>query len=194
MKIKELLKKGNDILKEYNIEEYILKCRMLLSSLLGKDKEYLLIYDDQPVSENVKEDFFSGIEKIKNGLPIQYVINKQEFMCLNFFVNEYVLIPQPDTEVLVQEILQKINEKNKILDLCTGSGAIGISIASIMKDKNIEVYLSDISKLALEVAKKNAKKNNVSVKVIESDLFENIYEKFDIIVSNPPYIETETIK
>lgn len=128
-------------------------------------------------------------------------------MGLNFYVDENVLIPQPDTEILVEEtikIIKKIMKKNdkiKILDLCTGSGAIAISIANYFKNKTesiFEVYGSDISKKALEIAKKNAKKNNVEITFLQSDMFENISKtfinQFDIIISNPPYIETKTIK
>ena len=110
-------------------------------------------------------------------------------------MNENVLIPQPDTEILVEECLKLAENMNipNILDLCTGSGAIAISIAKKVK---ANIFVTDISKQAIEIAEKNAKLNNVNVKFILGDLFENIENKnfFDIIVSNPPYIETNTIK
>ena len=119
-------------------------------------------------------------------------------MNLNFYVDENVLIPQPDTETLVLQAIKRIkqyeNNNIKVLDLCTGSGAIAISLAKEFENKNVQVYASDISDKALEVAKKNSKKNDVHINFINSNMFENIDEKFDIIVSNPPYIETETIK
>ena len=121
-------------------------------------------------------------------------------MGLNFFVNENVLIPQPDTEIIVEETLKRCeklllkNAKIKILDLCTGSGAIAISLANFLGDK-AEVFASDISAKALEVVKYNNEKNNTNVRFIESDLFEDIQEqKFNIIVSNPPYIRKDEIK
>ena len=126
-------------------------------------------------------------------------------MGLNFYVDENVLIPQPDTEILVEEVINMCRNINcsepektiKVLDLCTGSGAIGVSIA-----KNIEkceITLSDISYDALKIAQKNSAEVTVlgdtqNNKIIQSDLFEKIEEKFDIIVSNPPYIETKTIQ
>ena len=193
MQIKEILNKGNNILKEYNVDDSYIKTRILLSSILGKEKEYLMIHDTEKVNDNAQKEFFDGIEKIKNGFPVQYIVHNQNFMGLEFYVTESVLIPQPDTEILVQECLNLIHSNNKILDLCTGSGAIGISISKLLKEKNIEVVLSDISKEALIVANINCKNNNVNCRLVESDLFENIEEKFDLIVSNPPYIETNVI-
>lgn len=194
MNIKDILKKGNKILQENNVEDNVIKSRILLSNLLNKNKEYLIIHDDEILSKEIEEKYFEYIEELLTGIPIQYIVHKQEFMGLEFFVNENVLIPQPDTEILVEEIISKVNEKDKILDLCTGSGAIGISISKLCQAKNLDIYLSDISKEALKVAKKNSIKNSVNVKFIYSDLFENIKDKFNIIVSNPPYIESECIK
>ena len=117
-------------------------------------------------------------------------------MGLNFYVNENVLIPQPDTEILVEETIEKIknlmSNNIKILDLCTGSGAIAISIAKLMSN----ITATDISEKALKIAKTNAQNNNVQnkIKFINSNMFQNINEKFDVILSNPPYIETNTIK
>lgn len=117
-------------------------------------------------------------------------------MWLSFFVDENVLIPQPDTEILVEEAIKyanQIKENVEILDMCTGSGCIGVALAKHVK--NAKVTLVDISTKALEVAKKNAKENEVKEKVnfIQSDMFENIKSKFDVIVSNPPYIKTKVI-
>lgn len=199
MKIKDILENGMNILKENNIEEYRLKARMLLANLLNKSKEYLIIYSEEVISEDLENEFFLKIERLKNNEPIQYILNCQEFMGLDFYVDENVLIPQPDTEILVEEtvkIASKIQNKSeiKILDICTGSGAIGISICKLLK--NVKVYASDISNEALNIAKKNAEKNTASIDFIQSDLFENFSKdyKFDIIVSNPPYIKTEVIK
>lgn len=103
-----------------------------------------------------------------------------------------VLIPRQDTEILVEEVLKVAQKEDNILDLCTGSGIIGISLAkNLLSDK---ITAIDISDTALNVAKRNAKKQNVNIKYIKSDLFENVQDKFDIIASNPPYIETETIE
>lgn len=198
MIIKEILKKGYDILKENNIEEPNLKVRRLLANILEKEKEYLIINENEEINNNKIERFFSYIERLKNFEPIQYILNEQEFMGLKFFVNENVLIPQPDTETLVEEVIKICdkfdgNREIKILDLCTGSGAIAISLSITLKER-VKVYASDISEEALRVANTNVIKNSLKIELIQSNLFENIDLQFDIIVSNPPYIETETLK
>lgn len=195
MKIKNILERGMEVLKETEVEEYKLKCRMLLANILGSSKEYLLIHGEEEIPKELENEFFLKIERVKKNEPIQYILNCQEFMGLEFYVDENVLIPQPDTEILVEEIIKISNKpKMKILDLCTGSGAIGISLYKLLK--NAEVYASDISNEAINIAKKNANKNNVKIEFIKSDLFENFSKeyKFDIIVSNPPYIKTEVIQ
>lgn len=202
MKIKEILESGNNILKEYNIEDSSLKSRMLLKSILNKSKEYLLIHYDEEINEKFSNLFFKNIERLKNHEPIQYIINYQEFMGFDFYVDKNVLIPRADTENLVEEVLyifdriyKEKNKEIKVLDLCTGSGAIAVSLAKLLK-KRIQIYASDVSEKALKVAEKNSIKNDVSIIFLKSNLLSDISEdyKFDIIVSNPPYIETETIK
>lgn len=135
------------------------------------------------------------IDKIINGKPIQYITNEQEFMKLKFYVDENVLIPQPDTEIIVEKIIDEFKDKEvKILDLCTGSGAIAISLAKYIKRSKI--FATDISNKAIQIAKLNAEKNLVHKKIdfILSDMFKNIEkDTFDIIVSNPPYIKTKDI-
>lgn len=135
------------------------------------------------------------IDKIINGKPIQYITNEQEFMKLKVYVDENVLIPQPDTEILVEKIIDEFKYKEvKILDLCTGSGAIAISLAKYIEKSNI--FATDISNKAIQIAKLNAEKNLVHKKIdfILSDMFKNIEKNtFDIIVSNPPYIKTKDI-
>lgn len=204
MNIKQALEYGIEQLNKNNIESPNLKTRMLLANILNKNKEYLLIHDTEELNISNINKYKEDIQKLANGTPIQYIINKQEFMGLEFYVDKNVLIPQPDTEILVEEVInickeQNANKKIKILDLCTGSGAIGVSIANNIK--NCEMTLLDISYDALKIAQRNSvivetigdsQKSNI--KTIQSDLFEKIEEKFDIIVSNPPYIETKTIQ
>lgn len=197
MKIKDILKQGIEILKENNIENCSLKARQLLAKIINKSKEYIMIHDEDELNEQEKNEFWNKIERLKNNEPIQYILNSQEFMGFEFYVDSNVLIPQPDTEILVEEVIEifrKNNKKMRILDLCTGSGAIGIALSKILK--NTEVLASDISDKALEIAKKNAQKNCTKIDFIKSDLFEQFIDddKFDIIVSNPPYIKTEVIK
>ena len=212
MKLSEVLKDGIYVLKERNIEDSNLKARLLLSFTLNKPKEYLIVNDSEEIDVNKQMEYFSLLDRLISGEPLQYITNNQEFMGFSFFVNNNVLIPQPDTEILVQSVIKYLEhnsrkeisklfeiyeksklDKPKILDLCTGSGAIAISIAKKFEN-NIEVFASDISVKALEVARLNCQKNKAVVKLIESNLFENINEKFDIIVSNPPYIETDEIE
>ena len=196
MTVRELLEKANFMLTENNVEENFLKSRILLENIMEVSREYLIIHDDIIVSKKKEIEFLGKIKRLIKGEPIQYILNKAEFMGFEFYVDQNVLIPQPDTEVLVQNVIliaNKIKKDNKIkiLDLCTGSGAIGISLYKNLQ--NVEIFASDISSQALEIAKKNAIINDSKIEFIESDLFDNINEKFDIIVSNPPYIETATI-
>ena len=195
MCIRDLLILGMEKLIEYNIDEYTLKAKMLLCDILKVKKEYLIINDLEEVDSFREQEFFRKIDLLCIEEPIQYIIGKQEFMELEFNVNKSVLIPQPDTEILVEKVIEIIKRENKeisVLDLCTGSGAIGISIKKLTD--NTTVTASDISLRALRVARDNAEKLEVDVNFIESDLFENINSKFDIIVSNPPYIKSEIIE
>lgn len=195
MNISELLVNGKHLLKD--IEDGNIKARILLEYILKLSREKIVSNPNIEVSDNNVESYLNRINDIKNGMPIQYITNKQEFMKLNFYVDKNVLIPQPDTEILVEKAIEICNNHGndiKILDLCTGSGAIGISIAKNIK--NAKVYATDIKNTVIDIAKQNAKQNNVdNIEFIVSDMFENIQEKdFDIIVSNPPYIETDVIK
>lgn len=199
MRIKDVLLDSCNILKENGIENPMQKTKIAIANILNMPKEYLSIHDDEEVSKTKIIEINEAISKLSQGVPVQYVINKQEFMKLNFFVDDNVLIPQPDTEVLAEEsinILKKQEtEKLKILDLCTGSGCIGISIAKYVP--TTRVHVSDISFKALQIAKYNAERNMVHrrMKFIESNMFEDIKPmEYDMIVSNPPYIETEIIE
>lgn len=194
MKIKELRKYGN--INLINEDAYKIS-KLLLMSILNVNDTYLIINDENDVPIEKEQEFIKAVEKINIGYPVQYITNSQQFYGLDFYVDENVLIPQPDTEVLVENVIEIAN-RNKdiksILDICTGSGAIGISLAKFIKD--VQVDLTDISTDALAIANKNAIANCVSRKCsfIKSDMFDNLNKKYDIIVSNPPYIETDVIK
>ena len=212
MTIKDLIKYGKDELDANNIDESILKTRLLLEYVLNEKREYIMIHLDEEIGIDKESLFKSYIKRLVNNEPIQYIIKKQEFMGLEFLVNENVLIPRSDTEVLVENVINLVknnynnfinnenieNNENKeinILDMCTGTGAIIISLAKYLDKYNINFYASDVSKKAIEVAKENAINNNIEITFIESDLFSNINDiKFDVIVSNPPYIEKNVIK
>ena len=191
MRVKDVLEQSIAKLNQNQIEESNNKARRILAFILGVKKEYLIINDEQEITEEQLNKYNKYIDEIIEGKPIQYILGYQEFMGINFIVNERVLIPQPDTEILVEKTIELAKQYNNptILDLCTGSGAIAISIAKNVPDANI--IASDISKEALDIAKQNDRDKRVSFVV--SDMFENINDKFDIIVSNPPYIKTGII-
>lgn len=168
--------------------------KMLLSSYLDVNPLELLTILDKEVDSDIEKIYKSSLDALKENKPIQYVIGNVNFYGLKFIVNKNVLIPRFETEELVEQVVEYTKDLNKdkikILDLGCGSGAIGLTLKSILKDS--EVTLTDISKEALEVAKLNANNLNLDVTFIESDWFSNVkLEKYDIIVSNPPYIRTD---
>ena len=196
MNIQNTLNQGKKILTENQIDEASLIARMLLSHVLKCKKEELIIRQDEEIEEGQVQEFLKRINKISKGYPIQYIIHSKEFMSMDFYVDENVLIPRSDTEVLVEKVIKLANETNKkdILDLCTGSGAIAILLAKYIENANITG--TDISEEALTIAKKNEERllKIKQIQFVQSDMFENIDKKYDIIVSNPPYIKTEVIK
>ncbi|MCI8384705.1 MAG: peptide chain release factor N(5)-glutamine methyltransferase [Clostridia bacterium] len=197
MTIREAINKGGLKLKMQKIDSPKLKARMLMQFMLGKTRQYITVYDEEILTKQYEEKYFKNIEKLAKGIPLQHITHQQEFMKMNFYVNRHVLIPRPDTETLVEEVIQiaKRIKAKKILDLCTGSGAIAISLAKYIKTSQITA--TDISQEALEVAQKNAKNNQVEQQIafLQSNLWEQIpKEKYDMIVSNPPYIKREIIR
>lgn len=198
MRIKEILFSAYDILKEEQIDTYMLDAQLLLCKVLNKDKLFLIMNRDLDVNSNEEKEFFKYINMRKKKMPVKYILGECEFMGMNFFVKEGVLIPRPATEILVEKALEIINENKfkNVLDICCGSGAIGVSIANIAKDT--QVVCSDISEIAKEVTTENIKRFRLENRVdfIQSDLFHFIKKKnykFNIIVSNPPYIEEHVI-
>ena len=197
MTIRELLNQGIIMLKNEKIDSPKTKARLILESTLNKSREYLIIYDKNEVTSAQRDNYIKKIKRVILGEPVQYITGLQEFRKLKFFVTKDVLIPRQDTEVLVEEVIKIAKDipNPVILDLCTGSGAIAVSLAKYIP--NSKIYGIDISEKALEVAKKNAEFNGVknSIEFRVSDLFNKIRnQKFDIIVSNPPYIKKEDIK
>lgn len=197
MKIKELIIYGKNLLTANNIEDASLISKLLAEFILNMNKTQLIANDEKEISEEEKTRYYLSLIEIVQGMPIQYITNNQEFMKLNFYVDKNVLIPQPDTEILVEEVIEIINKNNKevkVLDICTGSGCIGTSIAKYTK--KVAITMSDISSKALNIAKNNYTKNiedTSKVEFIQSDMFKEIKTKYDIIVSNPPYIESKEI-
>ena len=197
-KIGELLIDGNKILKEANIDTYILDTQLLLGKVLGKDKLHLITNKEEEVSKFKEREFYYLIEKRKNKMPISYILKTTEFMGLDLHVEEGVLIPRGDTEILVEETLKFMDEDKEyeVCDLCCGSGAIGISIAHFRE--NTKVDLIDYYDVPEKVTKRNIVKQKLSnrAKFIKSDLLNEVInqqKKYDILVSNPPYIKEEVI-
>ena len=197
-KIGELLIDGNKKLKAANIDTYILDTQLLLGKVLGKDKLYLITNKDEEVSNFKEREFYSLIEKRINKMPISYILKTVEFMGIDFNVEEGVLIPRGDTEVLVEEALKFLDKDKsyKICDLCCGSGAIGISIAHFRE--NTKVDLIDYYDIPEKITKRNIMKHKLSNRAnfIKSDLLEEVIKqekKYDILLSNPPYIKDEVI-
>ena len=199
MNIREAIKTGMNMIKEKNIEDATLKSKMIMENVLGQNRQYIIANDLNQLDYEQEKEYFFEIEKLLENNPIEYITNKKEFMNLELYVNQDVLIPRQDTEILVEEvinILQNIKAENiQILDMCTGSGAIAIALA-----KNVEkciVDAADISSGALEVVRKNVVKNQVEdkINIINSDLFSKVpNKKYNLIVSNPPYIERNVIE
>ena len=197
MTLSETIKKGMIELKNENIEEPKLKARLLMQYILNESRQYVIVNDMEQLDKAKERQYFKKIEILKKGVPIEHITHQKEFMKLSFFVDKNVLIPRQDTEILVEEVINiaKKNNAKKILDLCTGSGAIAVSLAKYLPQA--EITAIDISNEALKIAKKNAISNNVENQItfISSDMFTNLNEeKFDIIVSNPPYIKTNIIE
>ncbi|WP_010293816.1 peptide chain release factor N(5)-glutamine methyltransferase [Clostridium senegalense] len=198
MKIAQLLTKGYDILKNNSIESYMIDTQLLLCNVLKVDKLYIMLNRDKDVENEKVEKFLEFIDLRSEKMPIKYILGETEFMGINLNVKKGVLIPRPDTEILVEECIKIIENNNlkDICDLCCGSGAIGLSIAYHTKDTSINLY--DISDDALEVTSDNIKKLNMNKRCHLE--FSNLLEKsilnkieFDMIVSNPPYIRRDVI-
>lgn len=202
--IEDIIKKGMVMLQEWEFSNPLLEAQLILSYILGVDKVYLYTYKDKMVSESDASKYFQLVNKRKQGYPLQYIVGKQEFMGIDFYVGEGVLVPRPDTEILVESVINWAekyidnNEIIRIIDIGTGSGAVAVSLAYYIK-KAI-VYTVDISKIALKFAEKNRNKLNLNERVVllNGDMFEpleglNLKGKIDIVVSNPPYIPTDDI-
>lgn len=179
MKISEIYEKFN-IAKTSDTE-------FALAYVTGKKRSELLFCN---LTEKQLKAFLKINKKLKNDYPLDLILGQSNFYGRDFFVNKHVLKPRLDTEFVVEKALENINEKTKVLDLCCGSGIIGITAA---KEKDCFVVFADISKKALKVCKKNIKKHSVAGKVIRSNLFDKISDKFDVIICNPPYIKTGDI-
>lgn len=209
--VKEMLTMGEKQLMDSDIADATRDCKILYCYMMDIPFSKIILEYQEVLQDRLCDKYFELIDRRSKGEPVQYIMGSQEFMGLEFIVNENVLIPRQDTETLVEDALEIINTgtlrgedmdvKRKewdILDLCTGSGAIGVSLARIANKVN--VTCSDISEGAIKVAKENAQKHGVakSVKFEQGDLFKPFSkhfskQKFDMIISNPPYIKSSVI-
>lgn len=182
---------GMQKLKEVEIGEAQLDARLLLEEVCGTDHNTLLCHGDREVSEAEEEQYRRALEQRAVHVPLQHLLGYQDFMGLRFQVNEHVLIPRQDTEILVEEAMRYLHDGMRILDLCTGSGCILLSLLHYSND--CEGTGVDISKEALQVAALNAELLGIKADFLKSDLYEKVTGKFDLLVSNPPYIERKVI-
>ncbi len=184
-----------DQLAAAGVENETAESWFLMEAACKINRSYYLIHEQDEMGPEQEKAYLELTRRRCQRMPLQYLTGEQEFMGLSFYVNEHVLIPRQDTEVLVEEAIRIIRQDlpdAKVLDLCTGSGCIGISIQSFCPD--VTVTGADISQEALQVAQKNAVRNQMPVQFIHSDLFAEISDTYDMIVSNPPYIPSEVIE
>lgn len=184
-------------LREAEILEAELEARLLLEHVCKTDRNTLLVHGERKVSSEEKGRYVNYIAERKTRKPLQYITGLQEFMGLEFFVDENVLIPRQDTEILVEEVMRHLHDGMRILDMCTGSGCILLSL--LYYSNGCTGLGIDISGKALRIAKRNAEKmkelkKDMQVSFLQGDLFGALADKFEIIVSNPPYIQSDVIK
>ena len=196
MNIKDLVNSGVKILKENNIKNPILDAEIILSSIIKKDRDYIILNENDQINQFLIKKFFNFINRRKIGEPISYIVKSKYFWNNCFYVNKDVLIPRPDTEHIVEEVLKlvRVNSQKSVLDIGTGSGCI---LLSILKERKLLTGCGiDISKKSINVCKINAKRLEINnrAKFYVSDIDKFFLGKYDIVVSNPPYIDTSKIK
>lgn len=191
MEYQEVYKWGVSQLAQAGIEEASLDARLLLEEICGTDRNFLLAHGKEQVLGEKYDDYVKYIALRKSRMPLQHIVGYQEFMGLKFKVTSDVLIPRQDTEILVEEVMRYLHDGMHILDMCTGSGCILLSLLRYSND--CAGTGSDISGKALEVAGENAKALGLEASFVQSDLFEKVGGKYEFIVSNPPYIPTDVI-
>lgn len=194
MTYREAYQAGRERLASAGIDEAEIDARLLLEYVCGTDRNQLIVYGQEPVREEELQRYQKLVKQRANRIPLQHLTGVQSFMGLDFQVNEHVLIPRQDTEILVEEVLRHLHDGMQILDLCTGSGCILISLMRYSND--CQGIGADISPEALKVAVENAKRliPEEEIRFVESNLYERVEGMFDIIVSNPPYIPAGIIE
>lgn len=191
MTYREALDNGEKILNTAGVPDARNDAWLLMTMACQIDHTFYYVHMGEQMASEQMNSYESLISKRAERVPLQYITGEQEFMGLRFHVNSNVLVPRQDTETLVEEALKRIVPGMKLMDMCTGSGCVLISI--LKNCQGVEGWGYDISKQALAVAKENAKLNDVAANFEKSDLFENVMDTYDMIVSNPPYIPTDEI-
>ena len=201
MTIGELRNKGNRLLEEAGINDAAIDAVLLLEYVLSCGRDHILACSTEPVEDKKEAEYLELLNRRREHVPLQYLTGHQEFMGLDFEVNEDVLVPRQDTECLVEEAMIETEDGMRVLDLCTGSGCIIISLAKYKN--NLDAVGIDISDKAVMTAVGNAKKNGVKVRFLTGDLYDSLHNLrngqdevppvFDVIVSNPPYIKSGVI-
>lgn len=190
MTFRELLTEGKSTLTACGIEDAELDAWLLLEYISHMNRAGFFLRQQEEVSEEDIHRYRDLIRQRGSHIPVQHLTGTQEFMGLEFIVSPDVLVPRQDTELLVEKLLPLVADK-RVLDICTGSGCIAISLEKLGEPERVDA--TDISEKALDIARKNAEKLEADVTFYQGDLLENISEKYDVIVSNPPYIATEVV-
>lgn len=191
MNLNDLNEKIISILNGAEIKEAELEAFYIIEKVLNLSRSMFFLKKKELVAEQDIRDCIAIAERRRQHEPLQYILGTQEFMGLNFKVTPDVLIPRQDTEGLVEEVLKYVKPGMKVLDMCTGSGCIAVSVAAYAE--NVQVSAVDISAKALEIARENAAANHVQIEFIESDMFQQLTKKYDMIISNPPYIKSGVV-
>ncbi len=191
MTYREAVEFGTKCLTDAGVPDAALDAWYLLQMVCRIERSYYYVHGEEDITQDAQKEYEIAVQKRAEHIPLQYIIGEQEFMGLRFKVNSNVLIPRQDTETLVEQVLKIVKPGMKVLDLCTGSGCVLISV--LKNAPELTGMGSDISKTALLVAKENAKLHEVDAEWVRSDLFDNITENFDVIMANPPYIPTGEI-
>lgn len=192
MNRQQLLAWGRERLHASQIEEWSLDAWYLLEYVEGCTKNEYFLYPNREVADAKRQLYEELIEKRSIHIPLQHLTGSQEFMGLSFYVNENVLIPRQDTEILVEQAMKQVKSGMEVLDMCTGSGCILLSILALCP--GVCGVGTDISEKALSVAEKNRERLQVRAELVKGDLFEHIEGSFDLILSNPPYIPTKVVE
>ncbi len=194
MTLRELLLLGKKELRQAKVPDGDYDAWILMEYALKIEKSYYFMHGNDKIENEQIEKYLACIQKRKQRIPLQHITESAWFMGYEFYVNSNVLTPRFDTEILVEAVGKRLKPNMEILDVCTGSGCILLSLLAEYKSWNLKGVGVDISKEALQVAKKNNERLKVSAEFLESDLFSRVEGTYDIIVSNPPYIATKELE